>query len=81
MPRPSASPERYIAFLPLARGILDARLAGFNFGHHLFVPVASIDRAFLSQTAPGTDGQAAFCFPAAGSGIVPARLVLRIIAV
>ena len=65
MPGPAVPPERYAAFLLLAGGILDTRLAGFNVGHHIFIPVAPAYRGILSPTAAGTDGQATFCFPPA----------------
>jgi len=81
MPGPAVPPERYAAFLLLAGGILDAGLAGFNVGHQLFIPVAPAHRGILSPTAAGADGQAAFCFQAAGQGVAPARIALRNIAV
>lgn len=81
MSGPAVPPERYAAFLLPAGGILDARLAGFNVGHQLFILVSPADRGFLSPTAAGADGQAAFCFPATGQDIATARLVLRDIAV
>ena len=76
---PAVSPGRYTAFFILVCGILDAGLAGLNFGHHLFVPVAPSDSAFLYPPAASADGQAAFCFQAAGRGVTPARLALRFI--
>ena len=79
MPGPSVPLERYAAFLLIICRILDAGLVGFNFVHNLFVSGGSIDRGFLSQAAAGADGQAAFCFPATGEGVTPARLALRVI--
>lgn len=81
MPGPAVPPEGYTAFLPPACGILDARLVGFDFGHHLFVPGAQADRGFLPQIAAGIDGQAAFRLSATGSGTLTARFVLRVITV
>ena len=81
MPGPAVPPERYAAFLLLAGGILVARLAGFNVSYLLFIPVAPAYRGILSPTPAGADGQATFCFPPVRQGVIPARLVMHVIAV
>lgn len=80
MSRPAIQLEGYPAFLLIACWIFDAVRADFNFGYHLFVPIAPVDRGFLSPIEAGIDGQAAFCFSAAGQGVAAARLALRVIA-
>ena len=79
LPRPEVPLEGYAAFFLLACELLDTGLAGFNFGHCLFVPGAPTDRCFLSQAETGADGQAAFCFPAVGPGVASAWLALPVI--
>ncbi|WPX23889.1 hypothetical protein [Mucilaginibacter sp. 5C4] len=38
--------------MPFAGCILDAGLAGANFGCHLFIPATPVDTAFLITTSP-----------------------------
>ena len=45
--KPTIRPKGCSAFLPFAGCVLDAGVAGANFGCHLFIPVAPVDTAFL----------------------------------